>query len=72
MIIELLPSKVPPQEPLYHFHPEPEPRIPPDIPKEAEPPEQITVWLVKIESGGVENEFTTIVLLTQGEVLQIL
>ena len=50
--------KTPPQEPVYHFHFEPEPRNPPETPNVDEEPVQITGDDSVIDVGITDNELT--------------
>ena len=52
---EPLPARVPPQEPVYHFHEAAVPNEPPLTLKLAEPPEQKLLLSAEADAGAVEG-----------------
>lgn len=66
-----LPSKVPPQDPLYQLYCAPVPNVPPTADKLVVLPEQMVVAVAVALVGAVDNVLTLTVMLAQAVVLQV-
>ena len=64
-------KNVPVQEPVYHFHDAPEPKVPPVIPRVELAPEQIVAGETVTLAATTDKEFTVIAVLTQLVVEQV-
>lgn len=64
VILEPVPTRVPPQEPVYHFHDAPVPKEPPLTVNVVGCP-QVVLGLALAEVGSVEGVFTVTVTCAQ-------
>lgn len=71
VIVKPVPTKVPPQLPLYHFHVAPVPKLPPVKESVVELPLQIVPKVALIKVAAVEVVFTVTVEDTHIVVLQV-
>ena len=72
VMVEPVPMEVlPPQEPLYHFHAAPVPKVPPLMLKLVDVPTQILTFVAFTLSTGTEVSRTVMVTLLQLVLLQV-
>ena len=71
LILEPVPTLLPPQLPVYHSQLAPVPKLPPLTDKVTVVPRQTGLALAVIDDGAVDSEFTLIVTLAHEVVLHV-